>query len=730
MSIPRFLPLLLLLAGLARQGAGQPFLHWETAVYATDTWRFRLGTSEPDPAWKDPGFDDAFWSLGPGGIGYGDGDDATVIPPVPSVYLRIRFTVPDTTWFRSAMLHADYDDAFVAYLNGTEMCRANIGIPGVPPAHDDPASGYREATMYAGGLPEAHYWPHRPFRDALRPGENVLAIQVHNQSPGSSDLSALFFLSLAAIDSVGLFGPVPAWFTAPVLGTHLPLLAVTTDGGGIPDEPKADVRLRISDEGPGVPNFLDGPFRAYDGPAGMEIRGNSSFWFPKKGYGLEIRDASGEGVAHPLLGMPAEDDWILHGPYSDKTLLRNALALHVAARIDPWAPRYRFCELVVDGDYRGVYLALERIEIDDARVDLARLRPDDLTGDQRTGGYLLRLDRPASEPDEGWYSPHWPTGHFIEYYDPKPHELDPLQKAYIRHYVTAFEDALAGPAFADKDLGYARWANRRSLAGHFLIQELANNVDAYRLSTFLYKDRDSRDGRLHLGPAWDFNLGFGNVDYCGVCLSTGGWAHAADDSCWAPQPFWWDRLLEDPAFRNTLRCRWDSLRAGPLATDALLGMLDSLQALIGPAAERNFTRWPVQGTYVWPNAFIGADWDEELAWMRAWLVDRLAWLDGAMPGFCERPVVPSGLPGNPSTLSWRVGPNPFVAVLRVESGWDHPVRFRLTDATGRPVLERSVPARGVRDVAVPDGLAAGIYVWSVHDAGGRPLGSGTLSRLP
>lgn len=730
MRFPRLFPLIVLLSGFVAPGRAQPLVHWETAVYASDAWRIRLGTSEPDPAWKDPDFDDGLWGLGPGGIGYGDGDDATVTPPVPSVYLRIRFTVPDTSAFRSAMLHADYDDAFVAYLNGTEMCRANIGSPGVPPAHDDPADGFREATMYAGGLPEPHYWPHRPFRDALRPGVNVLAIQVHNQNPASSDLSAIFFLSLAATDGGGLFGPVPPWFGAPVLGTRLPLLVVDTDGGGIPDEPKAEVRLRISDEGSAAGNFIDGPFRAYDGPAGMEIRGNSSFWFAKKNYGLEIRDASGEGRAHPLLGMPAEDDWILHGPYSDKTLLRNALAQYVAARVDPWAPRYRFCELVVDGDYRGVYLAMERIEIDDARVDLARLRPEDLTGDARTGGYLLRIDRPTPDPEDGWHSPHWPVGHFIGYYDPKPAELDPLQKAYIRHVVTAFEDALAGPRFTDKDLGYARWANRRSLAGHFLIQELANNVDAYRLSTFLYKDRDSRGGRLHLGPAWDFNLGFGNVDYCGANLSTTAWAHAADDSCWAPQPFWWDRLLQDPAFRNTLRCRWDSLRAGPLATDALLGVLDSLQAMLEEPAARNFGRWPVQGTYVWPNAFIGADWHEELAWMRAWLVDRLAWLDAAMPGFCPLPPVPTGVPAEPGDAAWRVGPNPFRAAVRVESGCSRAARFRLTDATGRPVLERTIPPRAAVTVGVPAGLPAGLYVWSAHDAGGRPLGAGTLSRVP
>ena len=679
---------------------------------------------EPDADWKSIAYDDSFWSVGNGGIGYGDGDDVTVIPPVSSVYLRTSFTVLDTSLFRAAILHADYDDGFVAYLNGIEMCRSNIGSPGIVPSYNDPASGFREATMYAGGLPESYYWSNPNFRSALQPGENVLAVQVHNQNIASSDLSAIFFLSLASPDNVGLFPPPPSWFYAPTNYSNLPLLVVTTDGSGIPDEPKVAVRLQIADAGPGNYNFSDGPFDAYDGPAGIETRGNSSLFFAKQSFGLEIQDAAGEGVSLGMLGMPAEDDWVLNGPYSDKSLMRNALALYIAAQIDPWAPRYRFCELYIDGDYRGIYLAMERIEVDDNRVDIARLNPVDLAGDELTGGYIVKIDRPLTEPFEGWYSPYWPVNHFFQFHDPQASALLPVQRDYIRQFVTSFEDALWGPDFADSINGYTKWANRHSLAGHFIIQETSNNIDAYRLSTFLYKDKDSEGGRLQMGPAWDYNLGFGNVDYCSSTLSTTEWAYEADDFCGSPQPFWWDRLMLDVQFRNTLRCRWDSLRAGPLQTDRLFTVIDSLQELLDDAAIRNFERWPILGTYVWPNAFIGSSWEEEITWMKAWVEDRMYWMDLATPGYCDVPV-PNAIAQNEQSPI-RVYPSIFSHQLFVESAFGSPVFFHLSNLTGQSVDRITLDAGKRNRWEVPASLAPGPYFWTVHDKTGRVLQSGMI----
>ena len=166
--------------------------HWETVVYNNDTWRYFVGTSEPGSNWRLLSFDDSAWPQGPGGIGYSDNDDNTIIPACPSVFLRHKFTVSDTAAIARALLSMDYDDAFVAYLNDVEIARS--GISGVHPAFNQLGTDH-EATMYQGGLPESFYIEKKQLKTCLVQGENVLAIQVHNSSLTSSDMSSNAYLS-------------------------------------------------------------------------------------------------------------------------------------------------------------------------------------------------------------------------------------------------------------------------------------------------------------------------------------------------------------------------------------------------------------------------------------------------------------------------------------------------------------------------------------------------------
>lgn len=168
--------------------------HWETVISWGDMWAYRLGTSEPPSDWVQLNYDDSGWSRGPSGFGYGDGDDSTIVAPTNSLYLRKKFYVDDVSAIQLAQLHVDYDDAFVAYLNGVEIARANIGQPGIRPAYNDPANTPREALIYQGGLPEV--FSIQAIQYLLQPGDNLLAIQVHNYGINSSDLSLIPFLSL------------------------------------------------------------------------------------------------------------------------------------------------------------------------------------------------------------------------------------------------------------------------------------------------------------------------------------------------------------------------------------------------------------------------------------------------------------------------------------------------------------------------------------------------------
>lgn len=161
-------------------------------------WKFFKGTREPSPAadggpsdaWAAADFDDSKWFRGSTGFGYGDGDDATVLSDMRgnylSVYLRRRFLLEDPDQLQNPILEIAYDDGFVAYLNGDEIGRsANMDGLGSPPACDADATPNHEVTAAPARISL------KPFKNLLKPGENVLAIQVHNGTLNSSDLSIL-----------------------------------------------------------------------------------------------------------------------------------------------------------------------------------------------------------------------------------------------------------------------------------------------------------------------------------------------------------------------------------------------------------------------------------------------------------------------------------------------------------------------------------------------------------
>ncbi len=169
--------------------------HWETVIDWGDIWRYKIGTSEPPATWKNLGFDDQLWSSGPSGFGYGDNDDSTIVPNnTNSVYTRKVFSVEDVNEITMAVLHVDYDDAFVAYLNGVEVARANIGTVNIPPAYNESATTFTEALIVYGERPNTYIIQN--YQSLLQNGDNVLAIQVHNYGTGSSDLTLIPFLSL------------------------------------------------------------------------------------------------------------------------------------------------------------------------------------------------------------------------------------------------------------------------------------------------------------------------------------------------------------------------------------------------------------------------------------------------------------------------------------------------------------------------------------------------------
>ena len=399
---------------------------------------------------------------------------------------------------------------------------------------------------------------------------------------------------------------------------------------------------------------------------------------------LRTRLESGENNNVPLLGMPQENDWVLHGPYSDKSLIRNVLAYHFAREMGRYAPRTRLCELFINDSYRGVYVCTEKVKKDTFRVDVGTLNPDEVSGRDLTGGYIFKLDK---GDEDFWVSPYPAIDDNpirIMYYYPD-HELMPaVQKTYIRNFVTAFEDRLASTRFYDPIAGYKPYIDIQSFVDFYLVNELAKNVDAYRISTYLYKDKDKKDHVSPIvdGPVWDFNFAFGNADYYDASV-TSGWENELElpEDYWST-PFWWARLKEDPDYFNLLVDTWTAYRSSILSDQRVDQVIDSLTTLLADAQQRNFNAFPVLSQYVWPNNYVGGTYDNEISYLGDWIHQRMAWIDGQLDHYMN----PYSVPGSHAEdLLVQIYPNPiadeFSLLVSVEDSGT--LRIEIFNALGQ-----------------------------------------------
>ena len=482
--------------------------------------------------------------------------------------------------------------------------------------------------------------------------------------------------------------------------SDLPIIVINTGGQAIPNEPKIAASFSLISNGAGKRNTLtDAP--VYSGKIGIEQRGSTSRQlFPKKPYGIELRDPTGQtSVNASLLGMPAESDWVLNATYNDKTLVREAITYDLNRKMSPYyTPRFRYCELLLDGNYEGIYILFEKIKRDKNRIDMATLKKTDVSGDELTGGYLLKVDKTEGSPSRSWTSPQKNINGkaaLIQIDRPKPEDLAEAQFQYIKKYVTDFENALAGTNFRDPETGYRRYVDELSVLDYVLITEICRNVDGYRLSTYFYKDKESKGGKLVMGPIWDYNLSFGNADYCDGNKAE-GWEYNFNRVCPADgfaQPFWWERFLQDPAFTSKLSLRYKALRQTVLATNKIHAYIDSSTTSLTESRIRNFTRWPVIGRYVWPNGYVGKTYDDDVSFLKDWIRKRLTWMDGAMPLVDTNVLTTEPDPNN--TLSLTVGPVPMSETVTIRYRLDKraDVYLSMTDATGRSIFVLEQPGQ-------------------------------------
>ncbi|MBQ0989131.1 CotH kinase family protein [Micromonospora sp. H61] len=409
----------------------------------------------------------------------------------------------------------------------------------------------------------------------------------------------------------------------------LPVVLIDSYGAGRPDREYFDATTMIFEPaGGGTTSLAAAP--TLSTRAGFRLRGNSSATFEKTPFRVEFWDNENDDADHPVLGMPADSDWVLRGPFPDKALIREALVYDLGREMGLPAPRYAFAEFYLNtdaapvgaSDYMGVYMFMETIKNSKDRLDLKQLDSDDVTLPKIQGGYIWKFEwMAAEEPTLPCTGPAATCWNYLEVADPSP--LQPQQRDWLRGHLQEFNDVLHSSNFADPTTGYRKYIDVDSFVNLMIVNELSREMDAYVRSSHFYKDRDSK---IFAGPLWDFDLSFGVGGFF-ANDQVSGWQHQQTRQPSAND--WFAQLLRDPAFVNQARSRWQTLRRGLLSDAALQTRINALTTPLTNAAQRNFQRWPnlTAPTVSFFRTPTSPTWQGQVQVMRDWMLRRAAWLD-------------------------------------------------------------------------------------------------------
>ena len=479
---------------------------------------------------------------------------------------------------------------------------------------------------------------------------------------------------------------------------------------------------KVTEKIPATMRVLDGKTNSVADSAkgtlydiGIKVRGQSSALFPKPGYGVEVRDEKGEGLDVSLFGLPPFDDWVFHGPYVDKSMMRNALAHWLFRQAGHYSPRTKHFDLYINGVYRGVYVLIEKIKRGKYRVNVSKLKETDVSGEDVTGGYIWAFDKTGTNTGGAGSGPIEKEGfntsdglNVILHY-PKKENIQKQQEDYLKKYLNDLEGLFKN---GKNGQGYENYVDMTSALDYVLHEEVTNNADSYWCSFFLHKPKDKTDkngvkteGKVTLGPAWDFNLamsngsqpengggnngggmwgggfggGFGGGGNGFGSSGTSGWQiensqKSGNGGMWGmgsslKAPNWLLGMWKDSHYQSELKKRWAELRSGVWHTKTLDLYLDSMKTYLKNAADRNFKRWPNLGKASGQNdadpqpmkycnsssggfgmamgGYNATTWDGEFEHLRKKMKERMQWMDEQL-GFKE-PASPIAMaPVDPS----------------------------------------------------------------------------------
>jgi hypothetical protein len=322
-------------------------------------------------------------------------------------------------------------------------------------------------------------------------------------------------------------------------------------------------------------------------------RGNSTWVFPKKPYQIKFDNKE------TILGMPKDKKWILLANYSDKTMLRNELAFDLSrfSALD-WTPESRFVELFINNEFLGVYQITQKVEESSNRVNI---------GDD---GYLLEVDQlQRLDPDDVFFE----TNNYL--FNIKDPNLDFGDNQYniIKNYIELTENTLLGDNFTNPTEGYSKYIDVDSFVDWYLLNEITKNNDAIFYSS-VYMNY-TPGGKLKMGPVWDYDISLGNINYNN---------NETTDGFWIKKVIWYSRLFEDPNFISKVKTRFNYFYDN---RELFQESINSNSFYLNQSQERNFHKWPILGTYIWPNNVFFSTYDEEVIYLKEWLNERLEWLN-------------------------------------------------------------------------------------------------------
>jgi hypothetical protein len=708
--------------------------------YLTSPYKYFVGTGNPDAGWHQPEYDDVSWSEGTDGIGYGDiifdpyftstvypsgtieeGDTLirTPVTPATSLYLRYPFTIDseDTVGISGFSLEAYFDDGFIAYLNGTEFARVNMGKKGDTAYFNTLADRSHESQIAAGDpYPVAGYYINKKFlEENLVMGGNIIAVEVHNDSVAGSDLFFKCFLKECLRDTT--CNPIISFWSDPYESftpnirtkayvepdsSNLPLIIIESNEFGIPfSHVEVQASMKVIDKANGQLNHPSDTSYTYNGRISIEVRGGSTSYFPKQSFNIETQNADGSNNNVSLLGMPAENDWKLIGPISDRSLLRHTFTYELGRKQGHWEPRSKYCELILNGEYLGLYALTEKIKPDKNRLDISKLTDTDLSGDDVTGGYIF-----------------WTYGNLAtDIYYPKSTKIQTEQEAYINAFVQRYRNVIFRDNWINQEINYRDYVNTESMLDYLIINELSYDYDKYRTSTYMYKDRSDKDSLIHFGPLWDYNYAYGNTS---EGMATDKWLFSRESG----DQF--RRLFQDTSLTHRFAEKWHSQRDNFLHTDSLYALIDSLSTHFAQARKRDSTVWDA---YTTVNIYLAIDaeyrYDLVIRNLKDWLDRRVNWIDIWIDSIYY-PVSGVGsidITRHSQKQKLKVYPNPFRDQLKIELNCPSSgnLRLELCNPLGQPIqfwlLEAAQQDIQILTLTLPKEIPPGPYLLNIIQKG-------------